>query len=1373
MALSIAARILQGRLRMGWEQSDLAQRLHTPVSQQTVSRWEKGGSRPRRDLVVELAELLGEHPDDFLQAAGYTTASYQPKTIAKPIRPHLNVLPVWELSSAKFEELVADLGQQLRPDLFVTRFGGQGHTQYGVDVVAEKDSRYVLTYQCKRWEDFGPKDIRDAVSRVTIDADAHFLVLSRRSASPQARMEMQRHPGWTLWDAQDIARAIRGLPLERSVRIVDTYFPGWRHDFLGVPEPGPWLRPSEFFQYATANAFYNHDWTLVGRGAELQKLLTVVSDPGARLGIVIGVGGIGKSKLLWEVARAADAQNVTVRCLKLDAEYKRNDPELLPADKPLLVIIDDAHERDDLKVVLRDIFKTRSDATVLLALRPYATTLLAADLRQIGERMEDLLQVQLSELTQDDAETLAIEAVGPDWPRHLGERLGHLTKDCPFITVVAGTFIRRRLLNPLCVDHEETVRQEILKTFRDVLVADPVSGESELRKSVLDALTVLQPFRSGDPAYQRILGSMIALPYDRAVSHIRALEGAGVLIRRGDSLRVVPDLLADMVLSRVSFDEGSHASTGYLERAWRAAEGEAFQHIFLNAARIDWQIRHDDPHATGLIDTLWDAIEEATHSAGIVGRITVAKLLRKVGYFQPERSLKLSQWLIENPIDVIEDADRSVLRVHPLTYEAVLNEIPAVVQGVAYNMPQQRQAMDLLWTLAATDRRETNRYPEHPIRVLRSLAELHTAKPPAYNNTVVDVATSWLDTNRVTRGGPSPFDVLEPMLATEGCEESSDGYAIRFRPFPINPDTVAPLRERIIALALRELESPELWRATRALKAIEASLHFPIEILGRQVTDAERQQWVPTVVRTLDSLRKKLSTMASDPVIVVGVRHSLQWHLEKDRGTREAVDAVIDALPDSIEIRAATALFDGWGRLSVGRTTDTRLTEAEQEARRKSLAGELVQAYNVDALVDLLELRLEAQCTAFGRTAGAAGPFVWTLVWQTPPLGAAICRRLESRPDSSLLDVLASVIGPLAETRPAEAVSAVERLLATQALELRTAVAFALGWNRGRRRLVAGEFEILRQLVADEDATVRLGAVGAVQRIAENHPGEAESLIAQVDFRDSPRIADEVFAVFAEPGGLNWNALAPEVAAPILTQLVECSSIEGHSVQAFLCARSAERPKDVVRLLQSRIERWEQVGYRGYDPLPLHWNNPLRVRADPDLVNILRELLDWMSDAPDSWLRRDAGGRLIAAIACDFNDPDVLALLQDALDEHSPKLMAALASVLQQLPDDFVWSHPELVARALRAASSTDAVAVGRIAGALYAAAVSGSFASAPGQPFPRDVSQREMAGVLAESAPPGSIEEDFYRSLQRSAEERMRWTAELDAKWRDGTDWE
>jgi hypothetical protein len=480
---------------------------------------------------------------------------------------------------------------------------------------------------------------------------------------------------------------------------------------------------------------------------------------------------------------------------------------------------------------------------------------------------------------------------------------------------------------------------------------------------------------------------------------------------------------------------------------------------------------------------------------------------------------------------------------------------------------------------------------------------------------------------------------------------------------------------------------------------------------------------------------------------------------------------VIKAIPDLIEIRLATALFDGWGHLA-GRTTDLSSIDSEQAAQRKSLAEELVRLYDVESLLELLESRLQAQRAAFGGTAGTPGPLVWTLVEEIPALGIAICQRVETEPDSPLTDVLSIVISAIAGKDPGGAITVMNSLLAKDTLAFRRLIAYALGWNRGRRQLIPGEFEILIRLASDESPAVRQPMVGAVQRLAEDQPAEALAIIGQIRFSDSAEVADEIFAAFSGQGSLRWSALPPKVADDMLRQIVECPSIEQHWIQEFVVVLSKEQPPKLVRLLRNRIERWEQLGYGEYDPLPFHWSYPLQVRTDPNLINVLHGLLEWISEAPESWMRQDAGGRLFAAIAQDFNDPDVLAFLQDALDERSPTLMAALACVLRQMPHDFVLSHPDFVSRALRAASAVGEESLQHVAGALHGAAVSGSFSGAPGQPFPRDVDQRAKAEALADSSPAGSIEQEFYRSLQRSAEERIRWSADRHEKWLDGRDW-
>lgn len=68
----IGARIKQARLRKGWTQLDLA--LQAEVSPSTVTRWERGGLPPMREL-IRLADVLEVEAEELVDppAAGNGT----------------------------------------------------------------------------------------------------------------------------------------------------------------------------------------------------------------------------------------------------------------------------------------------------------------------------------------------------------------------------------------------------------------------------------------------------------------------------------------------------------------------------------------------------------------------------------------------------------------------------------------------------------------------------------------------------------------------------------------------------------------------------------------------------------------------------------------------------------------------------------------------------------------------------------------------------------------------------------------------------------------------------------------------------------------------------------------------------------------------------------------------------------------------------------------------------------------------------------------------------------------------------------------------------------------------------------------------------
>ncbi len=212
-------RLIEGaRRRLALSQGALATRLG--VMQQTVSRWEKGQSKPQGAMMSKLAAVLEVPVQELKDAADPGT-----DTLPPAIRPLVDVLPMGGLTADRFEQFVAELLERRYPDATVSRLGGQGDDQRGFDILVKHADGRRVGVQCKREQQFGPKKIEKAISDAELDVDESVISLARRATSA-ARFAIDKHPQWVLWDQEDISRHVRKLPRESALRLVDSFFPG-------------------------------------------------------------------------------------------------------------------------------------------------------------------------------------------------------------------------------------------------------------------------------------------------------------------------------------------------------------------------------------------------------------------------------------------------------------------------------------------------------------------------------------------------------------------------------------------------------------------------------------------------------------------------------------------------------------------------------------------------------------------------------------------------------------------------------------------------------------------------------------------------------------------------------------------------------------------------------------------------------------------------------------------------------------------------------------------------------------------------------------------------------------------------------------------
>lgn len=1334
------------REKCGWDQAELATRLG--VGQQAVSRWENGGSRPRADVLHKLAALFEDDVNDWLAAAEYK--------ISKPVTPLVAHLPLGELGEEAFELFSCDFVQALNPGVDVHRYGAKGHKQDGIDLYAKTPSGD-LDYQCKRHQEFGPTDIDAAVAATTRKALHHHLLLSRL-ASPRARQAMDKYPDWSLWDIDDISRKVRALPRDEALHIVDTHFPnGWREKFLGIEEPSPWLTPNQFFQVLSdRRRIFNHSWTFVGRDDELKALLQVSRQDGVGAAIVSGRGGIGKSRLLRAWAERA-VQVGKVVFLATNTDVSPKDFELLPKGAAILVI-DDAHDRSDLLSIAGAVVRLRPHMTLVISTRPYGLTRIQDNLTRAGVGYDADQIVHMGDLQEDDAERLATEVIADaQGDARYARAIAQITKDCPLATVVGSRLVAEGRIAPDLLNNSEQFRAELLRTFRDIIAGEIGGRNAEAVRDLLDLIVMIQPIDPTDPGFReaatRVLNNQ---RFEKINQDLRALEDAGVLLRRGRRLRVVPDLLADFIRAEVSYDDHNGLPTGYAETVFAAVQNALATNLLINLSQLDWRLSADGVQAA-LLSEIWSSLERQFAEAKIYGRQAILKAVAKIAYYQPKQALAIAQLAMDDPVEEAEEESGALARRLgvPVSYRTVIDEIAPILRYVAYNTDYLTDALDLLKALAQNDPRPSHRHPEHPVRILRDLASIEPNKPAAYNALIVDHVLTWFDEPASDKF--SPFDVLDPILATEGQQAESKGYSLTLKSFLVKPDAVMELRQRVIDAAFQQLLESSLQKSFRAVETINHALEVPHGMGGKHISAVEIEPWEPGIVGTLDRLEYVVATNQLDPFLVVQIRTHMSSHARFDNGaTKVAAERVLQALPTTRDYEIARAMADGWG-FTFERESSGRRDEERWIQWRDQLAGDLLGEYehNYPKLIHLLHgyvVRL-AEAPIQGKD---YSPFLGSLLNQSSNFALALGEYLVADPESPMVGAFGLVISVLAKADYPIAIRLANRAIETGNVVLARATSRAIGWLLPTIAVTKEETAIVNTLAQSPDVAVRCNLVRVVTRYGAENRAAAIDLLLSIRIDDSKDVADEVLGEFGPHGNFTLADLSNDDLEHLDEQLGRCASLEDYNIETFLSNLSSIFPERVVQLLMKRVEYKENQGTEddeSYKPLPhIHGNGLALHFSDTKAYEaMLRKVRNWAAVNTGNWMRAYYGANLFKMVSAGY-DEATLEVLREWIVAGEVKKLEAAVELLREAPSDLVFTKSSYVAMTLEHARKHGKACFQRVSSLLFGLAMSGMRSGTPGQPFPRDIEQRDRSYELMVTLSPSSPAYGFYKTLHESA---------------------
>jgi transcriptional regulator with XRE-family HTH domain len=1309
------------------KQSELANRLG--IRQQTVSRWERGLSRPRHKEVQRLASVLNTDQETLLEAAGYAHAAVA-ATFERPF-------PINALPPESFERFCHYFLERLYRHRGgrVHRAGSSGHQQDGIDV-SVTGSFGTHTFQCKRVEEFGPQRVLAAIDKHTAPATQKFLLLSN-IASPQSRAALAGHLGWEIWDREDISLRVRSLPKIDQLDLVDTFFRGKRLELLGEGESGPWMTDDKFFgPFLESTRLFNHAWRLVGRTNEAAALDAAMLDDSVAVTMLVAPAGGGKTRLLRHAVEKIDPVETGRRIwfLSPTEDVTATHLDQLGASKKLLVV-DDAHDRDDLGVLFHYCASSANQARLLLSLRPYGSESLKYQAASLSLSGPTVREIVLTRPTRSDAEALAAEVLAKcNGPVNAAHEIAMVTSDNPLATVIGAQIVAREMIHPTLLGNVDDFQTQILAAVQNVIAGEIVTGlDVDRMQAVLRIVALVQPILPDEPALLDLLKNVERLDEQHSGRLLRILIDAGVLFRRGLRYRLSPDLLADAIVVRHCTNlDGS--SNGYVERVFDLAHPAHVKNLLSNLGKLDWRRRFGKAEESRLLEGVWNKLR--WHGEYSNPHLDAAAA---VAHYQPRMALRFARTLIDQG----HGGDARVGQM---------------LKNAAYNLECLEEACELLWLASRSDQRPVRQEPHHGIRILKELAQYEPNKPIQYMEKVVEFALALVDTPDALTGAHTPFEILEGALAAEGHSTvAANRRSITLTGYAADRQVVVHIRERVISHLISCIEQGSERRAFLAAKTLADALRSPMGILGAQVSLEVSQDWREEHERTIDRLSQLLDRVRVHPVVLVRAAESVArqaFHGSENEGA----NAVLALLDRDLETRLVRALMDGWGTNTW--PLDHQASDPRQPYQNhlSKLKVDLSDAFEAPSnLHDFVEKCLVQVSEIAGPDDGAPRVVVDFLIEAIPRLATEILARHGSDQPSPLRAHTGAALGILLKNPETSRESL--RVLAETSTEGQRLVAEAYARLEPTEGYTETDVSLLRTMFCSKDPTVLHYASRAARQIAGRDKALAVNLVCSVDLIAAGRAVHDLFMWLSHRDTIPRECINDDQWRQLLANLEPVQELDDYWIQQFLKDVLQVMPDAVIHFLKNRLQRLEGTENWSYSPLtkPYREGESLGLLKLADSERHLRSLLDWALDRSDDSVIPRRFGDVVAGLCGDY-DRALLCCLLQWMTGGSDRHARVVAAVLAEAQSDVIFDHPELVRNLLAAAHGITQDAVRRISSSLHMATSSGVRSTTPGEPFPEDVRLEKHASDVLSTLSRWDPAYGLYSGLLRSAKSGIEW---------------
>lgn len=1116
---------------------------------------------------------------------------------------------------------------------------------------------------------------------------------------------------------------------------------------------GPFLCVDDFFAgRLNRDAPFNHSYELVGRKETMDRLDGFMQGPGF-IAILPGAGGVGKSRILLELGRRYSNVIFMGPQFELRPEQLRQ----LPSQAECIVV-DDAHRLQSIESLVQLAYAWSQQRVaglkIIATCRPAGLDRLRSAVRFLSDGVFELPQLQPLD-PASDAYQLAIAVVGVDRP-DLARALVKATDGIPLLITVGGQLLARDAISPAMLAQKAAFQAAALNSLVSEL-PPKISGVSTGK--LLALLATIGPVRADrEASLFDMLAENLEAARSSVVTAIAALRKEyGLLVERGSTLRVSPDVLADHLLARAAFADGK--PTGFMEEVLDRFGQKYLSNILSNASELEWRL-HSEGSSASVSGRIWARLREELPTLTYRERVKLLKTVEASAWFAPMNVWRITSWMLANS-DAPEDAFNRLV-ASPYSQGDIVRRVPRVIRILAWHERLTAKCACLLWQLGVDDCRPLNATPDHPHRVLGDLLSFDPRKPPVIQERALHGLEEALRTDTTNGMLLDVCVVLSPLLSRTLGWSVADGNKITMysAALPARKQSVVAIRDRAIGLIERQISSPSASLVVKAVDALLDLLRPPVRLYGREVLPDEIASWGEEVSAVVDTLFRCVRD-STHPVVAYVAKRGLEstaaprfW---PEIGQR--IEQQLQELPDS----DVFLLFDSlrpWAHLFSGHL-DHEAAERLHMERTQRAAHQVLQASeSPNELVGKVCHSLE-QLNAAELNPHPAR-FLDCICDLKPGLIPQLATAILSYACGFLQQCAGIVYSRWFTQEPRAALDEIERHIDMdeESVVLGIAEGYGQRWL-GKPDVYSSEHMAnIAKLLNSKHRGVRKTALIALLHARNGHEREALDVLTATDFGDDAELLDEALLLIDERHGIPPKMLAQEDIEALLRKLRhvrELSSDYFHTNQ-FLQLAATTCPEATIAMLLSRIEYAASLSESSdtkYQPLPYaQLVEGLDGLAEaPSYADLLRRIRD---KAPEEhhvyrfWIPQ------LFALASNRYGETAMDVLREWATSSDPEQVVFAAFLTREAGPGFAFTHDEFVVQCLKNAEFLGEDVLRRVESNLHSGACSFSYSSAIGEAPEVMVQSQQRSREMAEKHESVPVAEYFYRRLAASFQEMI-----------------